>query len=61
MRIVYVLAGAGGMYCGACNRDVDLVGGILNKGYDIQLVPLYTPLRSDYGVEKNRVFYAQKS
>ena len=59
MRIVYILAGAAGMYCGACNRDVDLVRGILDKGYDIQLVPLYTPLRSDteQPLQSSRIFY----
>ncbi|WP_372368041.1 glycosyltransferase family 4 protein [Candidatus Uabimicrobium sp. HlEnr_7] len=59
MRIVYILAGAGGMYCGACNRDADLVNGIQKQGYDIQLIPLYTPLRSDSEnpLQTSRIFY----
>ena len=59
MRIVYILAGAGGMYCGACNRDADLVNGIVKKGYDIELVPLYTPLRHDneQPLQTSRIFY----
>ena len=29
MRIVYIAAGAGSMYCGACARDISLVKGLL--------------------------------
>ncbi|BBM84887.1 glycosyltransferase family 4 protein [Candidatus Uabimicrobium amorphum] len=59
MRIVYILAGAGGMYCGACNRDADLVNGIVKKGLDIELIPLYTPLRHDneQPLQTSRIFY----
>jgi glycosyltransferase involved in cell wall biosynthesis len=50
MRIVYIAAGAGGMYCGACARDIALVRALLARGHDVQVLPLYTPLRRD-GVE----------
>jgi len=35
------------MYCGACARDVALVMGLRSLGHDVQVVPLYTPLRLD--------------
>jgi len=47
VRIVYLAAGAAGMHCGACARDVTLVRGLLRLGCDVTLVPLYTPLRID--------------
>ncbi|MCL4500069.1 MAG: glycosyltransferase family 4 protein, partial [Chloroflexi bacterium] len=43
--------GAGGMYCGACARDVTLITGLISRGHDVQVVPLYTPLRLDAGVQ----------
>lgn len=45
MRLVYLAAGAGQMYCGACARDVVLVRGLIARGHDVQVIPLYTPLR----------------
>ncbi len=45
MRIAYISAGAGAMYCGACTRDANLARGIRRQGHDIQLIPLYTPLK----------------
>ncbi|MFQ5810182.1 MAG: glycosyltransferase family 4 protein [Armatimonadota bacterium] len=47
MRILHVAAGAGAMYCGACARDVVLVRGLRARGHDVDVVPLYTPLRID--------------
>ena len=35
------------MYCGACARDVALIMGLRSLGHDVQVVPLYTPLRLD--------------
>lgn len=49
MRIVHLAAGAGGMYCGACARDTTLARGLISRGHDVQIVPLYTPLRFDGG------------
>lgn len=46
-RVVYITAGAGGMYCGSCIRDNALVGALENLGWDILLLPLYTPIRTD--------------
>lgn len=47
MRIVHIAAGAGSMYCGACARDLSLVKGLMSRGHDVEIVPLYTPLRMD--------------
>jgi len=47
MRIVHLAAGAGGMYCGACARDAALARGLIARGHDVEVVPLYTPLRFD--------------
>jgi len=48
MRIVHLAAGAGGMYCGACARDISLAKGLIAQGDDVIILPLYTPLRVDY-------------
>ncbi len=49
MRIVHLAAGAGGMYCGACARDIGLARGLIARGHQVEIVPLYTPLRFDGG------------
>lgn len=45
MRLSYLTAGAAGMYCGACARDAVLIRGLLARGHDVQVIPLYTPLK----------------
>ncbi len=45
--IVYLTAGAAGMYCGSCLRDNALAAALKRSGCDIHLVPLYTPIRTD--------------
>lgn len=58
MRITYITAGAGGSYCGACARDVTLVSALRAGGHDVQMLALYTPLRTDRpDPSLNRVFY----
>jgi glycosyltransferase involved in cell wall biosynthesis len=47
MKIVYLAAGAGGMYCGSCLHDNTLAAALLALGQDVLLVPTYTPLRTD--------------
>ena len=47
MKIVYLVAGAGGMYCGSCLHGNTLVAGLRTLGEDALLAPLYTPLRTD--------------
>ena len=58
MRVVYLAAGAGGMYCGSCLRDNRLAATLIAQGRDIILVPLYTPLRTDEApVATGRIYY----
>jgi glycosyltransferase involved in cell wall biosynthesis len=47
LRILSITAGAGGMYCGSCLRDNALAAELLARGYDVTLIPLYTPLLTD--------------
>ncbi len=35
------------MYCGSCMRDNALVAELQDMGWDISLLPLYTPIRTD--------------
>lgn len=57
MRIAYVAAGAGEMYCGACARDAVLARAIRGLGHELQLIPLYTPLKIDQrGIDLGPVF-----
>lgn len=46
-KVVYLTAGAGGMYCGSCLRDNALAAGLSGLGWDVTLLPLYTPIRVD--------------
>jgi glycosyltransferase involved in cell wall biosynthesis len=50
MRITYLTAGAAGMYCGACARDAVLIRGLLARGHEVQVIPLYTPLKLEGAV-----------
>jgi hypothetical protein len=45
--MVYLTAGAGGMFCGSCMHDNTLARALGKRGYDVQLVPVYTPIRTD--------------
>ncbi len=47
MKVVYLAAGAAGMYCGSCLHDNTLAAALLALGEDVMLVPTYTPLRTD--------------
>ena len=58
MNIVYITAGAAGMYCGSCMRDNTLVAALHALGHDAQLVPTYTPIHTDEDdVSGHRVFF----
>ena len=46
-RVVYLTAGAGGMFCGSCMNDNTLARGLIKLGVDVQLVPTYTPITTD--------------
>jgi glycosyltransferase involved in cell wall biosynthesis len=58
MRILAITAGTAGMYCGSCIRDNALAAELIRQGHQVQLLPLYTPTRTDeVNVSENRVFY----
>src|SRR5437016_3108638 len=58
MRITYITAGAGGMFCGSCLRDNTLVTALIALGHDALLVPTYTPIHTDEpDVSQKRVFF----
>jgi glycosyltransferase involved in cell wall biosynthesis len=58
MRIVYITAGAAGMFCGSCMRDNTLVAALTKAGHEALLVPTYTPIRTDeVDVSQKRVFF----
>ena len=57
-RIVYLTAGAAGMFCGSCMRDNALAKEMQRRGIDVMLLPLYTPIRTDEtDVSVERVFF----
>ena len=57
MKLIFITAGAAGMYCGSCFRDNALAAELSRRGHDVLLVPLYTPTRTDEAnVSQNRVF-----
>jgi glycosyltransferase involved in cell wall biosynthesis len=47
MKILYITAGAAGMYCGSCLRDNALAAELMAQGHEVTLVPLYTPTLTD--------------
>lgn len=47
MRIAWIAAGAGRLWCGACARDLCLVRALIAGGHDVTVVPVYLPLRSE--------------
>ena len=58
MRVAYLTAGAGGMYCGSCMRDNTLAAALIRKGRDVVLIPVYSPIRTDEpDVSQDRVYY----
>lgn len=58
LKIAYLTAGAAGMICGSCLHDNTLARALLELGHDVQLVPLYTPIRTDEtDVSIDRIFY----
>jgi glycosyltransferase involved in cell wall biosynthesis len=58
MRIAYIAAGAGGMYCGSCIHDNTLAAALIRRGHEVALMPTYTPMRTDEeNVSTGQVFY----
>jgi glycosyltransferase involved in cell wall biosynthesis len=59
MTIVYLVAGAAGMYCGSCLHDNTLCKALKEDGHECLLVPTYTPIRTDEpDVSERRLFYS---
>jgi len=57
-KIVYLTAGAGGMFCGSCMHDNALAKALTAAGWDVMLVPFYTPIRTDESdVSIDQVFF----
>ena len=57
MRIAYISAGAGGMFCGSCLHDNTLAAALTALGHEALLIPCYTPLHTDEpDVSYRRVF-----
>jgi glycosyltransferase involved in cell wall biosynthesis len=57
-KIVYITAGAANMYCGSCLHDNTLVRALSRRNIDVQLVPTYTPIRTDEeDVSIDQVFF----
>jgi len=58
MRILYITAGAAGMYCGSCLRDNALAAELIRQGHDATLLPLYTSPRTDEpSVSSEKIFF----
>jgi glycosyltransferase involved in cell wall biosynthesis len=58
MKILYLTAGAAGMYCGSCLRDNALASELLRQRHDVMLLPLYTPPKTDEpSVSSDKVFF----
>ena len=58
MKILSITAGAAGMYCGSCFRDNALAAELSARGHDVQLIPVYTPTRTDEpNVSTHRVLF----
>lgn len=47
LKIVQLISGAGGMYCGSCMHGSTLAAALIRARHDVTLLPLYTPLRTD--------------
>ena len=59
MKIAYISAGAGGMYCGSCLNDSTLARAVNQRGHEMTLAPMYTPMRTEEEVDDSggRLFY----
>lgn len=57
-RIVFLTAGAAGMYCGSCMHDNEVAKALIQEGVDCLLQPVYTPIRTDgSSVADEQVFF----
>lgn len=57
-RLVFLTAGAAGMFCGSCMHDNAVAKALINQGVDCLLQPVYTPIRTDQdSVASEKVFF----
>ncbi|WP_286178217.1 glycosyltransferase family 4 protein [Rhodopirellula sp. JC639] len=57
MKVVYLTAGAAGMFCGSCMHDNAIARAMAAIGVDCVLQPVYTPIRTDEeSIADSRVF-----
>ena len=47
MKIVFLTAGTGSYYCGACMRDNALARELLRSGHEVTIAPMYLPMILD--------------
>ncbi len=61
MKIVFLTAGTGSYYCGACMRDNALARELHRAGHDVTIAPMYLPLMLDEatldGADRVPVFF----
>ncbi len=58
MKINLIVAGAGEMICGACMHDALLAQGLINKGHEVEVFTLYTPVKVDFELpQKEKKIY----
>ncbi|MFO0902581.1 MAG: glycosyltransferase family 4 protein [Pirellulales bacterium] len=58
LHVVYLTSGAAGMICGSCLHDNTLARALTRAGVDIQLVPTYTPIKTDEpDASESQVFF----
>lgn len=58
MKVVFLTAGAAGMYCGSCMHDNALARSMRDQGADCILQPVYTPIRTDAeSVADEQIFF----
>ncbi|GAB5402046.1 MAG: glycosyltransferase family 4 protein [Aureliella sp.] len=58
MRIIYLTAGAAGMYCGSCLHDNAIAKAFIRLGHDTILMPTYTPIQTDeQSAASNKLFF----
>ena len=56
--VVFLTAGAAGMFCGSCMHDNSLAKALRSEGIDCLLQPLYTPIRTDESaIASSQVFF----
>ncbi len=58
MKVVYLTAGAAGMYCGSCMHDNSVAKEAIRQGVECLLTPVYTPITTDEADQSiDRVFF----